>query len=79
MTLYESSSLLPSPESRVAKAWRSHGPSWPWAPLEVSISWHEPGQNKGLGALERLRRGLAGSMGLWDAGCRGSGHQTWRM
>src|SRR5215510_13728324 len=31
---------------------------------------------KGLGALARLRRGLAGLNGLWDAGLREEGPQT---
>jgi hypothetical protein len=31
---------------------------------------------KGLGSLARLRRGLAGFNGLWDAGLREEGPQT---
>jgi len=31
---------------------------------------------KGLGSLARLRRGLAGLNGLWDAGLREEGPQT---
>ena len=51
--------------------------SAPGSQASQSGLWISP--VKGLGALERWRRGLPSLRGVWGVALGGSGHQTWIM